>query len=388
MSAMCFFGDHNPVNGRIHPFDLHPGDRTTGHGFVFYVDCQVPLALQATPHSVGEVSMAFTMDLGNLRVPTLPNYEQSITLRVGNADVPIQLTPPMEEKSEFAICLSPLTWSWEDIPLWQLIEWRLHYSKLGVERVNWYGRDPGLKRFVDLYKEKQDSKDTFKQVPSLIEYPGYEMHAWEIYADQDAWYMDCMLRNAFSSDFILVIDTDEFVMPDFRIDKPFDQFKEFMRGLGRDKGTIEFDRIAMARPSEKGEPDFYGELLQSQYDCYHRNDMKTIKTMYRAHSVLGVHQHSQRKMYPMPPDVAAEIQPKPKSNERYGWHLQHSYEEDVWPKLFHYRWWGIDSLDVCSRPSFLSGMPAYNKYVHDLRQEVAKLADYMDEKYPLTVLEQ
>lgn len=134
MSAMCFFGDHNPVNGRIHPFDLHPGDRTTGHGFVFYVDCQVPLALQATPHSVGEVSMAFTMDLGNLRVPTLPNYEQSITLRVGNTDVPIQLTPPMEEKSEFAICLSPLTWSWEDIPLWQLIEWRLHYSKLGVER--------------------------------------------------------------------------------------------------------------------------------------------------------------------------------------------------------------------------------------------------------------
>lgn len=134
MSAACNFGDHDPVTARIHPFDLHPGDRTTGHGFVFYVDCQLPEPLQSTPHDIGEVSMALVMGMGILTVPTLPEYQQPILLRVGNADVPIKLTPPMAEKSEFAICLSPLTWSWEDIPLWQLAEWRLHYSKLGVER--------------------------------------------------------------------------------------------------------------------------------------------------------------------------------------------------------------------------------------------------------------
>lgn len=98
--------------------------------------------------------------------------------------------------------------------------------------------------------------------------------------------------------------------------------------------------------------------------------MKTVKTLYRAHSVLGVHQHLQRvslprlatslwtayasverrglnallnytcslqKMYPMPPEIAADVQPKAKENQRYGWHLQHSYDEDVWPKLIHYR---------------------------------------------------
>lgn len=292
MSARCTFGDAAPITARIHPFDLHPGDRTTGHGFVFYVDCQLPDSLQATPHNIGEVSLAYVMDMGILTTPTLPEYQQALLLRVGNTEVPIELTPPMKEKSEFAICLSPLTWSWEDIPLWQLIEWRMHYAKLGVERwvtprvmfhirhnkkltascrVNWYGRDLALKRFVDLYKEKQGSKDTFMLSPSLIEYPGYKMKDWEIYADQDAWYMDCILRNAFSSDFILVIDTDEFIMPDFKLDKPFDQFKDFMRGLGRDKGTIEFDRIAMARPSERRDPDFYGELIQTQFEYVQDN---------------------------------------------------------------------------------------------------------------------
>lgn len=123
-----------------------------------------------------------------------------------------------------------------------------------------------MKRFVDLYREKYGGKDTFLQVPSLIEYPGHKMADWEIYADQDAWYMECILRNAFSSDFILVIDTDEFIMPDFMLEKPFEQFKNFMRGLGKSKGTIEFDRIAMARPSERGAPEFYDELLQTQFE--------------------------------------------------------------------------------------------------------------------------
>jgi hypothetical protein len=278
MSATCTFEQHEPVAARIHPFELHPGDRFTGHGFVFYVDCQLPEPLQATPHNTGPISLAYVMDMGILTVPTLPEYEQPLLLRVGNMDVPIKLTPPMEEKSEFAVCLSPLTWTWEDIPLWQLIEWRMHYAKLGIERVNWYGRNAGMKRFVDLYKEQQGSKDTFMHVPSLVEYPGYKMKDWEIYADQDAWYMDCILRNAFSSDFILVIDTDEFIMPDFNLDKPFDQFKDFMRGLGKDKGTIEFDRIPMARPAERGEPDFYEELFQSQFEYVPVSNAKALGT--------------------------------------------------------------------------------------------------------------
>lgn len=137
MSAACGFGDgeeYETVPARIHPFDLHPGDRTTGHGFVFYVDCQLPDKLQETPHKLPEITLAFVMDMGAFNVPTLPDYKQPLRLRVGNTEVPIELTPPMKEKSEFAVCLSPLTWTWQDIPLWQLIEWRMHYAKLGVER--------------------------------------------------------------------------------------------------------------------------------------------------------------------------------------------------------------------------------------------------------------
>lgn len=139
MSAACSFGaddemEASIVNGRIHPFDLHPGDRSTGHGFVFYVDCQLPDNLQETPHDLPEITLAFVMDMGKFHVPTLPDFEQPLRMRVGNTDVPIEITPPMKEKSEFAVCLSPLTFTWQDIPIWQLIEWRMHYAKLGVER--------------------------------------------------------------------------------------------------------------------------------------------------------------------------------------------------------------------------------------------------------------
>lgn len=299
MSATCTFpGGYPPRRARIHPFDLHPGDRATGHGFVFYVDCQIPDALQDTKSATAikeGVTMSFEMNMGTLITPTLHDFQRNLSFIIGNENVPLSITPPMEEKVEFAVCLSPLTFGWQDVPLWSLIEWRMHSAKLGIDRcvvskdlphshtmerhlyhtihrllgnhrVNWYGRDPTLKRFVDMYQEKQGGKDTFLLVPSLLESTGRSMQMWEIYGDQDAWYMDCIMRNAFSSDFILIIDSDEFIMPDFKLDRPFDQFKDFMRGMGKDVGTIEIDRIAMARPFEKGEPNFYEELNQLQYE--------------------------------------------------------------------------------------------------------------------------
>jgi hypothetical protein len=38
----------------------------------------------------------------------------------------------------------------------------------------------------------------------------------------------------------------------------------------------------------------------------------------------------------MPPEAAlVEINPKP--HQYYLWHLQHGYQDEVWPKLVHYR---------------------------------------------------
>jgi hypothetical protein len=134
MKAACTFGDYPAVPARIHPFELHPGDRTTGHGFVFYVDCQLPDSLQSTPHDLPEITLSLEMEMGTLTTPTLPDFQVPLLFKIGTKNVPLELTPPMKEKTEFAVCLSPLTYTWQDLPLWNLIEWRIHYAKLGVER--------------------------------------------------------------------------------------------------------------------------------------------------------------------------------------------------------------------------------------------------------------
>lgn len=41
-------------------------------------------------------------------------------------------------------------------------------------------------------------------------------------------------------------------------------------------------------------------------------------------------------MYPMPPE-AARVEVNPKPHQQYLWHLQHGYQDEVWPKLVHYR---------------------------------------------------
>lgn len=38
----------------------------------------------------------------------------------------------------------------------------------------------------------------------------------------------------------------------------------------------------------------------------------------------------------MPPE-AAKVEVNPKPHQYYLWHLQHGYQDEVWPKLVHYR---------------------------------------------------
>ena len=66
--------------------------------------------------------------------------------------------------------------------------------------------------------------------------------------------MSCILNNIQSSDYILVLDTDEFLMPDFHSENPLDQVRDWFRALPKHIGTFEFDRVEMVRPFELGEP--------------------------------------------------------------------------------------------------------------------------------------
>ena len=173
-------------------------------------------------------------------------------------------------------------------------------ADIGVGRVSWYGRDASLGKIVDLYKKHKGGKDTYssvliaagqdsaksvyRQVPHLIWHPDRgKIESWEMCkrcvrlrqdfalielppdADQDAWYQDCVFRNAQSSDFILVLDTDEFPMVNWHSAKPLDQFKTFMRNLHPSVGSIEFDRLGLARPSELGPPK-KDEMVQTQFE--------------------------------------------------------------------------------------------------------------------------
>ena len=54
--------------------------------------------------------------------------------------------------------------------------------------------------------------------------------------------MECIMRNALTSDFILVIDTDEYPMVDWSQPAPLDGFKEFMRNIPATIGSISFER--------------------------------------------------------------------------------------------------------------------------------------------------
>lgn len=76
--------------------------------------------------------------------------------------------------------------------------------------------------------------------------------------------MSCIMNNVHSSDYILVHDTDEFFMPDFRIDQPLDQLKTFFRDVPRFKGFFEFDRVEMVRSFTEGSPP-EDQLLQSSF---------------------------------------------------------------------------------------------------------------------------
>ena len=73
------------------------------------------------------------------------------------------------------------------------------------------------------------------------------------------------MNNIYSSDFIIIIDTDEFPMVDFRLPKPLEQFRTWMRSIAHDDGTIEMDRLEMARPFTQGPPP-NNELVQLSFE--------------------------------------------------------------------------------------------------------------------------
>lgn len=66
-------------------------------------------------------------------------------------------------------------------------------------------------------------------------------------------------------------------------------------------------------------------------------------------------------MYPIGEDLAKQLKAHP---ERAMWEQAwNSSEEDAWPKLMHYRWFGSPSENGCTAQSPMAHSPGYAKYL-------------------------
>lgn len=112
------------------------------------------------------------------------------------------------------------------------------------------------------------------------------------YHDQDAWYSDCILSNRLSSDFLLILDYDEYPMLDFdhTIKNTISQqWTRFLDSLPPDRGSFEMTRIPMSAEVTHGKPD-PSKLIQDELQCVHGSDRK-VKSFYRAKTVMTANQH-------------------------------------------------------------------------------------------------
>lgn len=148
-----------PANVRVH--GTHPGDRSVGHSFPFFVECEVPEELAASAQEIRQIALDVVFIGGRVELETIGSTRKNVTIVAQKRDLTVEITPPMPEKSELAVCLSPIYLTEDKLPLRRLLEWRQHLANMGVERVNWYARDERLKAFVDGYKEVKGSKDLF-----------------------------------------------------------------------------------------------------------------------------------------------------------------------------------------------------------------------------------
>ena len=192
------------------------------------------------------------------------------------------------------------------------------------------------------YKRMKGTKDVLRHAPNLIPSRSGQ------HLDQTVWYLECMQNNVHSSDWILIADTDEFLIPDYEAMEPSKQLGEFLGAQEEHIGDIVLDRIEMIKPQADKSADSNIELYQSEFTCAHsgRSMFKSVaegrhhvKTLYRSHAVARFNQHRHIEMFPLPPATAS----KQGLNQGHLWQSfdQASYTDGVWPKLVHYRVSGL-----------------------------------------------
>ena len=132
--------------------------------------------------------------------------------------------------------------------------------------MNWYIRNDEVRGLLEAMKAHWNTHDIIRYAPTLKLKPGDPLdNPYDHYTDQDVWYMECMYNNVYSSDWVFVIDTDEFLIPDFRVEKPMDQLRDFLRRQGEHIGEVIIDRMEMIHSSGKGD-NYELDLQQATFE--------------------------------------------------------------------------------------------------------------------------
>lgn len=278
-----------------------------------------------------QIGFAFEHDFGTAE--TTYSGVRRLNFWYAAQDIDVYLTRPVS-KAEQTVCLTPAFYKAGQMPIAKWVEWREHMRHLGTDRVAWYGRSAGMRTFVETYASLTGVKDTFRHAPPL---GIVEDDLDRPYHDQDAWYNDCYLANRLSSEYIFVMDIDEFPMVNYEdlVRTPRQQWSDFLKSMPEETGCWEIPRIAMAgQAAGQRKPTTVKEasqLVQHQYDCVGQYEAQ-VKSFYRAKSVVTVNQHRVTEMYPLGEDTARHMGKR--HDQKY-----RSLRRDVsqWPKLFHFR---------------------------------------------------
>lgn len=253
-----------------------------------------------------QLDFAFEHDLGEVSTSTSGQVPLNLFYMATDIDVAVHKPLP---RVKISACLSPAFYEPGQMPLLRWLEWREHMRRIGTERVNWYGRDKEMARFVQAYNRLTDAQDIFRWAPPLGDQGDSVFN--NPYHDQDAWYSDCVLANRQSSDYLSILDVDEYPMVDFdnTTHTPKEQWLSFLGSLPPDRGMWEMKRIPISNKRSHGKPN-KNNLIQDELTCVNGLDER-VKSFYRSNTVMTANQHkrtvrSQRQS--ISPDLSAQIE--------------------------------------------------------------------------------
>lgn len=123
----------------------------------------------------------------------------------------INNTPPSGKKAKIGVCVKPMSYEQREYGI-RFVEWMHIVKILGADKVHYYSRDihPDLSKVIKRFEYLEYLEmNPFKE-PSNIK---FEYHSWDLRTAEVNILNDCFYRVRNLYEYIVIIDTDEIIMP-------------------------------------------------------------------------------------------------------------------------------------------------------------------------------